>query len=98
MSKLKIRPIGDRILLQLIEEKEQVRGGIVIPDSAREKPQHAKVVALGAGTRTKDGVLHPFLVKLGDTVVISKYGGSEVKLDEQKYTLVREDDILGLLT
>jgi chaperonin GroES len=98
MTPLNIRPIGDRILLQFIEEKEQVRGGIVIPDSAREKPQRAKVVALGAGTRTKNGPITPFLVKVGDTVLVAPYGGSEVKVQERKYTLVREDDILGRLT
>jgi chaperonin GroES len=97
MSKLKIKPVGDRILVQHIEEKEQVRGGVIIPDSAKEKPQEAKVIALGTGIKGKDGVVTPFEVKVGDKVLISKYSGSEVKLDEQKYTLVREDDILGII-
>jgi chaperonin GroES len=97
MAKVKIRPIGDRILVRHLEEKEQVRGGIIIPDSAKEKPQEAEVIALGTGKKDKDGKLEPFEVKVGDRVLISKYGGSEVKLDEQKYNLVREDDILGII-
>ena len=98
MSKLKIKPVGDRILVQHVAEKEQVRGGVIIPDSAKEKPQEAKVIALGTGAKTKDGTVFAFEVKVGDTVLIGKFSGSEVKLDDQKYTLVREDDILGVLT
>jgi chaperonin GroES len=97
MTKLKIKPVGDRILIQHLEEKEQVRGAIIIPDSAKEKPQEAKVIAVGTGRKGKDGTITPFEVKVGDTVLVAKYGGAEVKLDEQKYTLVREDDILGIL-
>jgi chaperonin GroES len=97
MAKLKIRPVGDRILIQHIEEKEQIRGGVIIPDSAKEKPQEAKVIALGAGNKNKDGKVTPFEVKVGDTVLVARYGGAEVKLDDQKYTLVREDDILGVI-
>lgn len=97
MAQLKIRPVGDRILIQHREEKEQIRGGVIIPDSAKEKPQEAKVIALGTGRKDKEGKITPFEVKVGDTVLVSKYGGSEVKLDEQKYMLVREDDILGVL-
>jgi chaperonin GroES len=87
MAKVNIKPIGDRVLVEHVEEKEQVRGGIIIPDAAKEKPQEAKVIALGTG----------FEVKVGDRVLISKYGGTEVKLDDKKYTLVREDDILGVI-
>ena len=97
MSRSKITPVGDRILIEHIEEKEQVRGGVIIPDSAKEKPQEAKVIALGTGRKGKDGEITPFEVKVGDRVLVSKYGGAEVKLDEKKYTLVREDDILGVL-
>ena len=97
MSKLKIKPVGDRILVQHIEEKEQLRGGVIIPDSAKEKPQEAKVIALGTGKKGEDGKVTPFEVKVGDRVLISKYGGTEVKLDEKKFTLVREDDILGVI-
>ena len=97
MSKAKIKPIGDRVLVQHLEDKEQVRGGIIIPDSAKEKPQEAKVIALGTGKKGEDGKVLPFEVKVGDRVLISKYGGTEVKIEEKKYTLVREDDILGVL-
>lgn len=97
MAKVNIKPIGDRVLVQAIEEKEQVRGGIIIPDSAKEKPQEAKVVALGTGKKGEDGKLVPFEVKVGDKVLVSKYGGTEVKIDGEKYTLVREDDILGVI-
>ena len=97
MSKLQIKPIGDRILVQHFEEKEQVRGGVIIPDSAKEKPQEAKVIALGTGTKAKDGAVLSFEVKVGDTVLIGKFAGSEVKLDGEKYTLVREDDVLGIV-
>ena len=101
MAKVNIKPIGDRVLVQHIEEKEQVRGGIIIPDSAKEKPQEAKVIALGTGKRDESGKVTPFEVKVGDKVLISKYGGTEVKIDDQKFTLVREDawhDTRGDLT
>ena len=97
MSKLKIKPVGDRILVQHLEDKEQVRGGVIIPDSAKEKPQEAKVIALGTGTKAKDGAVMAFEVKVGDTVLLAKFTGSEVKVEGQKYTLVREDDILGVI-
>ena len=97
MAKVNIKPIGDRVLVQAIEEKEQVRGGIIIPDSAKEKPQEAKVVALGTGKKGEDGKIVPFEVKVGDKVLVSKYGGTEVKIEGEKYTLVREDDILGVI-
>ena len=97
MAKVKIKPIGDRVLVKHIEEKEQVRGGIIIPDSAKEKPQEAEVIALGTGKKDDDGKVLPFSVKAGDRVIISKYGGTEVKFDGEKYLLVREDDILGIL-
>ena len=97
MTRSTIRPVGDRVLIEHIEEKEQVRGGVIIPDSAREKPQEAKVIALGSGRKTKDGVVVPFEVRVGDKVLVAKYGGSEVKIDQKKFTLVREDDILGIL-
>jgi len=97
MAKVKIRPIGDRVLVKHLEDKEQVRGGIIIPDSAKEKPQEAEVIALGTGKRNDDGKLQAFEVKVGDRVLVSKSGGTEVKLEEQKFTLVREDDILGVI-
>jgi len=95
---VKIRPIGDRVLVKHLEDKEQVRGGIIIPDSAKEKPQEAEVIALGTGKFDETSGKHlPFEVKVGDRVLVGKYGGTEVKLEEQKYTLVREDDILGVI-
>jgi chaperonin GroES len=97
MAKVKIKPIGDRVLVRHLEEKEQIRGGIYIPDSAKEKPQEAEVIALGTGRKDESGKVHGFEVKVGDLVLISKYGGTEVKLDNEKYTLVREDDILGVI-
>jgi len=98
MANVKIKPIGDRVLVEHVEEKEQVRGGIIIPDSAKEKPQEAKVIALGTGKKDEDGKVQPFEVKVGDRVLITKYGGTEVKIEEKKYTIVREDDILGVLS
>ena len=97
MAKVKIRPIGDRVLVKHLDDKEQVRGGIIIPDSAKEKPQEAEVIALGTGKKDENGKVQAFEVKVGDRVLISKYGGTEVKIDEVKYSLVREDDILGVL-
>ena len=79
------------------EDKDQVRGGIIIPDAAKEKPQEAEVIALGTGKKDENGKAQAFEVKVGDRVLISKYGGTEVKIDDEKYTLVREDDILRII-
>ena len=98
MAKVKIKPIGDRVLVKhLDDKKEQVRGGIIIPDSAKEKPQEAEVIAIGTGKKDENGKSVAFEVAVGDKVLISKYGGTEVKFEEEKYTLVREDDILGVI-
>ena len=97
MAKVNIKPIGDRVLVQHIEEKEQVRGGIIIPDSAKEKPQEAKVIALGTGKKDENGKITPFEVKVGDKVLISKYGGTEVKVDGQEVLIINESDILGIV-
>ena len=94
---MKMKPLYDRVLIKRIEEKEQKKGTIIIPDTAKEKPMEGKVVAVGAGAVNKEGKRTPLEVKVGDRVLISKYGGTEVKLDEKKYTLVREDDILGVI-
>lgn len=93
---MKIRPLGDRVLVEPIEEKEQTVGGIIIPDSAKEKPMQGKVIAVGKKT-DKDGKEVQFDVKAGDTVLLPKYGGTEVKLDGKKLQLVREEDLLGVL-
>jgi len=94
---MKIRPLGDRILVQPTEEKEVKKGGIIIPDSAKEKPQEGKVMAVGTGKRDDKGQLIPMDVKKGDRVLFSKYGGTEVKLDENRLLIMREDDILGVI-
>ena len=94
---VKIQPIGDRVLVKMVEDAEQIKGGIIIPDSAKEKPQEAEVIALGTGKTDKEGRTIAFQVKVGDRVLISKYGGTEVKFGDEKYTLLREDDILGII-
>lgn len=93
----KIRPLGDRVLVQMVEETEQEVGGIIIPDSAKEKPTTAEVLALGTGKKDADGKEVPFDVKVGDRVLVSKYGGTAVKYDGEEYTVLREDDILAIL-
>ena len=93
---MKIRPLGDRVLVEPIEEKEQTVGGIIIPDAAKEKPMQGKVIAVGKKT-DKDGKEIAFDVKVGDTVLLPKYGGTEVKLGDLKLQLVREEDLLGVL-
>lgn len=97
IKKLNIVPVGDRILLKRLEEKEQMRGGIIIPDSAAEKSQEAQVVALGSGKRDKDGKCIPFEVKVGDRVIIDKYGANEVKIEGETCLIGREDNILGII-
>jgi chaperonin GroES len=94
---VKIRPLGDRVLVRPIEEAEVKKGGIIIPDTAKEKPQEGEVVALGTGKRDENGKLIEFTVKKGDKVIISKYGGTEVKLDGVQHLIMREDDILGII-
>jgi chaperonin GroES len=93
----KFRPLNDRILVKRLEEKEAKRGGIIIPDTAKEKPQEAEVIALGPGKRTKDGALQPMAVKVGDKILFGKYSGTEVKLDDEEYLIMREEDVLGVL-
>lgn len=92
-----VKPLGDRVLVKIAEAAEEIKGGIIIPDSAKEKPQEAEVIALGTGKKDENGKPQAFEVKIGDRVIISKYGGTEVKLGDKKYTLVREDDILGII-
>ncbi len=96
-SKVKVKPLGDRVLIKHIDEDEQVRDGIIIPDSAKEKPQEAEVVALGTGGKDSDGNAVEFSVKVGDRVLTSKYGGTEVKFDGASYLIVSESDILGII-
>ena len=93
-----IRPLHDRVLVKRIDEAEQVRGGIIIPDTAKEKPQQGEVVAAGEGKVRDDGTRQKLDVKPGDRVLLGKYSGSEVKIDEQEYLIMREDEILGIFT
>ena len=93
---MKVRPLGDRVLVEPVEEKDQTVGGIIIPDAAKEKPIKGKVLALGK-KYDKDRKEVPFDVKVGDEVLLPKYGGTEVKLGDQKLQLVREDDLLGVI-
>lgn len=97
MAKVNIQPLGDRVLVKQIEEKEQVKGGIIIPDAAKEKSQEATVVAVGLGRKLDDGKHVSFDVKVGDRVLISKYGGTEVSHGGDKYMFLREDDIVAIL-
>ena len=97
MAKVNIQPLGDRVLVEAVEEKEQVKGGIVIPDSAKEKPQEATVVALGTGGTDDKGNKIPFDVKVGDIVLTSKYGGTEVKVDGKEYKILSSSDILAIV-
>ena len=94
---LKIKPLGDRVLVEPAEEKEVKKGGIIIPDSAKEKPQESVVVALGTGRTDDDGNKIPFEVKKGDTVLVSKYGGTEIKIDGKDYKILNSDDILAIV-
>src|SRR2546423_13433812 len=94
---MKIRPLYDRIVVKRIEEQETVRGGIIIPDSAKEKPQEAEVVAVGTGKRLENGTVIPLEVKEGDRVLFGKYSGTEIKVDDTDYLILREDEILGIL-
>ena len=92
-----IRPLHDRILVERLEEQEVNRGGIIIPDTAKEKPQEGKVIAVGAGKMTEDGKRLAPEVKAGDRILFGKYSGSEVKVDDKEYLILREDDILAVL-
>ncbi len=94
---MKIRPLGDRILVKREEPSETVRGGIIIPDSAKEKPQEGKVVAVGKGRVDESGKLIPMEVKKGDRILMGKYSGTEVKLDGDEHIILREDDILAII-
>ncbi len=92
-----IRPLHDRVFLKRIEEEEQVRGGIIIPDTAKEKPQEAEVIAVGPGKLQDDGKRQPMDVSTGDKVLVGKYSGSEIKIDDDDYVILREDEILAIV-
>jgi chaperonin GroES len=92
-----IRPLYDRIVVKRIEEQETVLGGIIIPDTAKEKPQQGEVVAVGKGKRLEDGKVVPLDVTVGDRILFGKYSGSDIKLDGNEYLIMREDEVLGVL-
>jgi chaperonin GroES len=96
-GKMKIRPLQDRIIVKRLEEEEKTGGGIIIPDTAKEKPMEGKVVAVGKGKVLENGKVLPLDVKAGDRVLFSKYAGTEVKLDGEEHLIMREDDILGIV-
>ena len=94
---VKVRPLYDRLIVERIEDTEDMVGGIIIPDTAKEKPQQGKVLAAGKGKLSDDGTLTPLDVKAGDTVLFGKYSGQEIKLDGIEYLIMREDDVLGVI-
>ncbi len=96
-TKVALRPLHDRILVERIEEGEQKIGGIIIPDTAKEKPQQGKVIAVGAGKADKDGKRIPLDVKAGDTILFGKYSGQEIKIEGEEYLIMREDEVLGVV-
>jgi chaperonin GroES len=94
---MKIRPLYDRVIIKRKDAENKTSSGIIIPDSAKEKPQEGEVIAVGAGIRTDDGTLLPVDVKIGDLVLFSKYAGTEIKIEEEDYLMMKEDDILGII-
>src|SRR6267143_2847535 len=94
---MQIRPLYDRVVVRRIEQKEQMQGGLYIPDSAKEKPQEGEVVAIGKGKRLEDGKVTALDVQVGDRILFGKYSGSDIKLDGEEYMIMREDEILGIL-
>jgi chaperonin GroES len=94
---VKFRPLQDRVLIRRIEEEEKTKGGIIIPDTAKEKPMEGEVVAVGPGARGDDGKLHPLDVKAGDRVLFGKWSGTEIKIDNEEYVVMKESDIMGVV-
>jgi chaperonin GroES len=94
---MKLKPLQDRILVQRVEEETTTKGGIIIPDSAKEKPAEGKVVAVGAGKTSDDGNRIALEIKVGDRILFGKYSGTEVKIDGEEYLIMREDDVLGII-
>jgi chaperonin GroES len=94
---MKIRPLQDRVIVKRIAEEEKTKGGIIIPDTAKEKPQEGKVIAVGKGKTNEEGKLTPLEVKVGDKILFGKYSGSEIKLNGEEHLIMREEDILGVI-
>lgn len=95
---MQVKPLGDRVLVEVLEAEEVTRGGIVLPDTAKEKPQQGKVVAVGKGKISEDGKIVPLEVKTGDKVLFGKYAGTELKMDEKNLLMLKEEDILGIVS
>jgi len=94
---MKIRPLQDRVIVKRLEEEEKTKGGIIIPDTAKEKPQEGKIVAVGKGKITEDGKVIPLDVKVGDKILFGKYSGTEIKIEGEEHLIMREEDILGII-
>ena len=94
---MSFRPLGDRVLVKRIEEEAKTKGGIIIPDTAKEKPQEGEVVSVGTGARSDDGTVHPLEVKAGDKILFGKWSGTEVKIDGEDLIIMKESDILGIV-
>jgi chaperonin GroES len=94
---MKVRPLGDRVIVKPIEEKETKRGNIIIPETAKEKPQQGEIIAAGKGKMTEDGKLLPMDVKVGDRILYGKYSGTEIKIDDKEHLIMHQDDILGII-
>lgn len=97
MREMKIRPLQDRVIVRRLEEEEKTKGGIIIPDTAKEKPQEGKVIAVGKGKVTEEGKVIPLDVKVGDKILFGKYSGSEIKIGGEEHLIMREEDILGII-
>jgi len=98
LSGVKVTPLGDRVLIKQIEKAETKKSGIIIPDTAKEKPQEGKVVAVGKGKMTDEGKVLPLEVKVGNRILFGKYSGTEIKIDDEDYLIINQDDILGILS
>lgn len=94
---MKFRPLHDRILVERVESEEVTKGGIILPDTAKEKPQQGKVIAVGNGKKTEDGKLIPLEIKAGEIILFGKYSGSEIKIEGTEYLIMKEDDVLGIV-
>jgi len=94
---MKVKPLHDRILIKRVEEKETIKGGIIIPDTAKEKPQEGEVIAVGGGKKTEEGKVIPLDVKAGDRILFGKYSGTEINIDEEEFLIIREDEVLGII-
>ena len=96
-TKIKIQPLGDRVIIKAVEPKEVKKGGIIIPDTAKEKPQEGEIVAVGKGRTTEDGKLIPMEIKTGDIVLYGKYSGTEIKINDVEYLIMKEEDVFGIV-